>query len=185
MYIHNYQLINAINKLEKEIKSHGRQDSVKNYLLFEYSPLEETNKKICLYKTDGLFTEDKDNKNFKTYLTANSKVFSSNDEFYAIVPVKQLLESLKLYDKSSMVEISIDENYKMTKDSMVIDTDKLEKKKTLRLLDHKKDDKRNFTVKTISFLVEGCKINFISQEGKNGIIKDIFQEEERVYEIIE
>lgn len=185
MYIHNYQLIDAIKKLENEIKSHAGKDSIKNYLLFEYNPLEETNKRICLYKTDGLFVDDKDNKNFKTYLTVNSKVFSSNDEFYAIVPVKQLLESLKLYDKNSMVEISIDENYKMTKDSMVIDTDKLEKKKTLRLLNHDKDDKRNFTTKTICFLIEGCKINFISQEGKDNLIKDIFQDEERIYQTIE
>lgn len=187
MYIHNYQLIDAIKKLEKEIKSHGRQDSVKNYLLFEYNPLEETNKRICLYKTDGLFTNDKDNKNFKTYLTANSKVFSSNDEFYAIVPVKQLLESLKLYDKSSMVEISIDENYEMIKKyCQILDDTKLEKKKTLRKLNYSYlNNKGTFTVKTICFLIDGYKLNFISQEGRDDILKNIFQEEKRNYEIIE
>jgi len=186
MYVHNYQLINAINKLEKEIKSHGRQDSIKNYLLFEYNPLEETNKRICLYKTDGLFIDDKDNKNFKIYLTANTKVFSSNDEFYAIIPVKQLLESLKLYDKNEMVEIFIDEDYKMTKKySRIIDTSILEKKKTLRDFDYGQNDKGNFTVKTICFIINGCKINFISQEGKDEILKNIFQDKERPYEVIE
>lgn len=187
MYIHNYQLIDAITKLEKEIKSHGRQDSIKNYLLFEYNPLEETNKRICLYKTDGLFVDDKDNKNFKTYLTANSKVFSSNDGFYAIVPVKQLLESLKLHDKNEMVEISINENYEMKKMfSRIFDTTKLEKQKTLRKLDYSYlHNKGNFTVKTICFLVDGYKLNFISQEGRDEMLKNIFQEEERNYEIIE
>ena len=185
MYIHNFQLINAIKKLENEIKSHAGKDSIKNYLLFEYNPLEDNSKKICLYKTDGLFTDDKDNKNFKTYFTANSKVFSSNDEFYAIVPVKQLLESLKLYDKSSMVEIFIEEDYKMGKHSNLIGVDNLEKKISLRLLDHDKNNKGEFSIKTICFIIDGCKINFISQEGRNGMIKNIFQDKERVYEIIE
>ena len=186
MYIHNFQLINAIKKLENEIKSHGRQDSVKNYLLFEYSPLEETNKRICLYKTDGLFVDDKDNKNFKTYLTANSKIFNGHDAFYAIIPVKQLLESLKLHDKNEMVEISIDENYEMTvKHSRVIDTTKLDKQKTLRNLNNYLYRKGSFTVKTICFIIDGYKLNFISQEGRDDILKNIFQEEKRNYEIIE
>ena len=187
MYIHNYQLIDAIKKLEKEIKSHGGKDSVKNYLLFEYNPLGNSDKRICLYKTDGLFTDDKDNKNFKTYLTANSKVFSSNDGFYAIIPIKQLLESLKLHDKNTIVEISIDENYEMTKKYCeILDATKLEKQKTLRNLNNSYlYNKGNFTVKTICFLIDGYKLNFISQEGKDDILKNIFQEEERNYEIIE
>ena len=187
MYIYNYQLIDAIKKLENEIKSHAGKDSIKNYLLFEYNPLGDADKRICLYKTDGLFTDDKNNKNFKTYFSANSKVFCSNDEFYAIVPVKQLLESLKLYDKNSMVQISIDENYEMTKKyCQILDDTKLEKQKTLRNLDYSYLYNRgNFTVKTICFIIDGCKINFISQEGRDEILKNIFQDEERIYEIIE
>jgi 6-pyruvoyl-tetrahydropterin synthase len=86
-----------------------------------------------------------------------------------------------------MVEISINENYEMKKMfSRIFDTTKLKKQKTLRKLDYSYlHNKGNFTVKTICFLVDGYKLNFISQEGRDEMLKNIFQEEERVYEIIE
>jgi 6-pyruvoyl-tetrahydropterin synthase len=86
-----------------------------------------------------------------------------------------------------MVEISIDENYEMTKKyCRILDDTKLEKKKTLRKLNYSYlNNKGTFTVKTICFLVDGYKLNFISQEGKDETLKNIFQEEKRNYEIIE